>query len=85
MCEAPETIDMALSAEGVDIVPREFDGDPVDPGCQEKIDFDKTFAFENFRITTDPLLYHHSNIDTYPDRQIRFPRQQDDFFFLGRI
>ena len=82
MCSAPETIDMALAAEEVDIVPREFDGDPVDPGCQEKLDFSKTFAFENFTVSTDPLLYHHSNIDTYPDRQIRFPRQADDFFYL---
>jgi len=82
MCSAPETIDIALAAEGVDIVPREFDGDPVDPGCQEKLDFDKTFAFENFTISTDPLLYHHSDIDTYPDRQVRFPRETDDFFYL---
>ncbi|MEW6413315.1 MAG: asparagine synthetase B [Candidatus Zixiibacteriota bacterium] len=82
MCSAPETIDIALAADGVDIVPREFDSDPVDPGCQEKLDFSKTFAFENFEITTDPLLYRHSNIDTYPDRQIRFPRTTDDFFYL---
>ncbi len=82
MCSAPETIDIALAAEGVDIVPREFDGDPVDPGCQERLDFEKTFAFENFEITIDPLLYRHSNIDTYPDRQIRFPRITDDFFYL---
>ncbi|UCE23371.1 MAG: asparagine synthetase B [Candidatus Zixiibacteriota bacterium] len=82
MCSAPETIDIALAAEGVDIVPREFDGDPADPGCQEKLDYEKTFAFENFTISIDPLLYHHSDIDTYPDRQIRFPREQDDFFYL---
>ncbi|UCD64617.1 MAG: asparagine synthetase B [Candidatus Zixiibacteriota bacterium] len=82
MCSAPETIDIALAAEGVDIVPREFDGDPVDPGCQERLDYSRTFAFENFVITIDPLLYRHSEIDTYPDRQIRFPRQEDDFFYL---
>ena len=82
MCSAPETIDIALAAEGVDIAPREFDGDPVDPGCQELLDFDKTFAFENFTISTDPLMYRHSNIDTYPDRQIRFAREVDDFFYL---
>ena len=82
MCSAPETIDIALAAEGVDIVPREFDGDPIDPGCQEKLDYDKTFAFENFNITVDPMLYRHSDIDTYPDRQIRFPREEDDYFYL---
>ena len=57
MCSAPETLDMALAADGVDIVPREFDGDPVDPGCQEKLDFSKTFAFENFKVSLDPLVY----------------------------
>ncbi len=82
MCSAPETIDIALAAEGVDIVPREFDGDPVDANCNSKLDYSKTFAFENFTVTTDPLLYKHSDIDTYPERQMRFPREEDDYFYL---
>ena len=82
MCSAPETIDIALAADGVDIVPREFDGDPVDPNCQEKLDFSKTFAFENFDVSLDPLAYRRSNIDTYPDRLVRFPTPETDFFFL---
>jgi hypothetical protein len=82
MCSAPETIDIALAADGVDIVPSQFDGDPVDPGAQEKLDFSRTFAFENFRLTFDPMLYRHSDIDTYPDRMMRFPTQMDDFFYL---
>lgn len=82
MCSAPETIDIALAAADVDIVPRQFDGDPVDPGYEKRLNFDNCFAFENFEITTDPFLYRHSNIDTYPDRQIRFPRQEDDYFYL---
>jgi len=82
MCSAPETIDIALAAQDVDIVPAEFDGDPVDPNANEKLDYSQTFAFENFTVTLDPLLYRHSNIDTYPDRQIRFPTPEDDFFYL---
>ncbi len=82
MCSAPETIDIALAAEGVDIVPSELDGDPVDPGAQENLDYERTFAFENFTLTFDPMLYRHSDIDTYPDRLVRFPGQQDDFFYL---
>jgi hypothetical protein len=82
MCSAPETIDIALAAEGVDIVPREFDGDPVDPGCQDKLDFSRTFAFQNFEVSLDPLIYRRSDIDTYPERLIRFPAPEDDFFFL---
>lgn len=82
MCSAPETIDIALAAEGVDIVPREFDGDPVDPDAQSRLDFSKTFCFENFQITTDALLYRRSNIDTYPDRLVRFVSPDEDYFFL---
>ncbi|MFQ5498733.1 MAG: asparagine synthetase B [Candidatus Zixiibacteriota bacterium] len=82
MCSAPETIDIALAAENVDIVPREFDGDPVDPGAQSKLEYGKTFAFENFTPSLDPLLYRRSDIDTYPDRQVRFFNQQTDFFYL---
>lgn len=80
MCSAPETIDIALSAQGVDIVPREFDGDPIDPGGV--LDFSKTFAFENFTPVVNPLLYRRSNIDTYPDRLVRFVRPEEDWFYL---
>ncbi len=82
MCSAPETFDIALAAEGVDVVPREFDGDPMDPGAQEKLDFTRSLCFENFRISRDPLAYQRSNIDTYPDRLIRFGSPKDDYFFL---
>jgi hypothetical protein len=82
MCSAPETIDIALAAHDVDIVSREFDGDPVDPQAQEKLDFDSTLAFENFQIVTNPMVYRRSNIDTYPDRMVRFLNPGEDFFYL---
>lgn len=82
MCSAPETIDIALAADGVDIVPREFDGDPVDPNATAKLDFSRTFAFENFVPNYDPFAYRRSNIDTYPDRLVRFVSPQEDYFFL---
>ncbi|MEW6051617.1 MAG: asparagine synthetase B [Candidatus Zixiibacteriota bacterium] len=82
MCSAPETIDIALAAEGVDIVPREFDGDPPDPDAQARLDFGKDFAFENFQVSLDPMVYRRSNIDTYPDRLVRFPSPDNDFFYL---
>ncbi len=82
MCSACETIDIALAADGVDICPREFDGDPIDPDAQRRLDYSRALAFENFRITLDPLLYRHSDIDTYPDRMIRFPSANDDIFYL---
>ncbi len=82
MCSAPETIDIALAAEGLDIVPREIDGDPVDPGAQAALDFTRTFAFENFRPEFDPMVYSHSDIDTYPDRLVRFLDERQDYFYL---
>ncbi len=82
MCSACETIDIALSAENVDICPAQFDGDPIDPLAQENLDFENSLAFENFKVTFDPMLYRHSNIDTYPDRIMRFPEPQLDYFYL---
>ncbi|HEX5168940.1 MAG TPA: asparagine synthetase B [Cyclobacteriaceae bacterium] len=48
MCSAAETIDIALAAEGLDICESIYDGDAADPDAQSKLDFSKSFAFENF-------------------------------------
>lgn len=53
MCSGAETFDIALAAEGVDIVDPQFDGDGIDPNAQKKLDFDKTFAFEKFTLQLD--------------------------------
>lgn len=50
MCLGAETLDIALSADDVDIVGSQFDGDNIDPNAQSKLDFTKTFAFENFNL-----------------------------------
>lgn len=63
MCSAPESLDIALAADGVDICHPMFDGDPIDPNAQQKLDFSQTFAFENFLIETNPYEYSKSNID----------------------
>ncbi len=82
MCSAPETFDIALAAQNDDIVPSEFDGDPADPDAQKKLDYTRTMAFENFSVSLDPLEYRHSNIDTYPDRLVKFPTPDNDYFYL---
>lgn len=53
MCSAAETLDIALAADGVDIVSSNYDGDGMDPNAQEKLDFSKTFAFGNFTLESD--------------------------------
>jgi hypothetical protein len=50
MCSGAESFDIALSAEGTDIVASRFDGDNIDPHAQEKLDFSKTFAFQNYSL-----------------------------------
>lgn len=50
MCSGAETFDIALAADGVDINESMYDGDEPDPDAQSKLDFNKTFAFENFTL-----------------------------------
>jgi hypothetical protein len=64
MCSACDTIDIALSAAGIDIVPAEFDHDGMTPGMQDRLDYDRCLAFTGFRIISNPLVYEFSNIDT---------------------
>ena len=63
MCSATDTFDISLAAMNTDICAEMFDGDPVDPKAQEKLDFSQTLAFENFELVMDPLVYEYSNID----------------------
>ncbi|MBS4016516.1 MAG: asparagine synthetase B [Candidatus Latescibacteria bacterium] len=65
MCSATDTPDIALAAENTDIVPAEFDGDPVDPDFMSKLDYTKCLAFQNFTPIINPNIYEHSDIDTY--------------------
>ncbi|HHL52497.1 MAG TPA: asparagine synthetase B [Flammeovirgaceae bacterium] len=80
MCSATDTYDIALAADGVDIVDYMFDGDPPDPRAQQKLNFNNTFAFQNFTISRDPTEYEFSNIDMQP--QERGLTEQNDYFKL---
>ncbi len=63
MCTATEALDVALAAEGVDIVPAEIDGDAADVDATKKLNFNNTFAFQNFAVITNPRVDDFSNID----------------------
>lgn len=67
MCSATDTFDIALAAEGLDIVPTALDGDPVDPNVNDRLNFQSTFAFENFEVISDPYIYEHATIDIEVD------------------
>jgi hypothetical protein len=81
MCSAPDSYDVALAADGTDICDVMFDGDPSDPEASQKLDFTKCFAFENFRLSTNPYEYEISSIDVTETR----PRNigwENDYFSL---
>lgn len=80
MCSATDTFDIALAAEGVDIVGPEYDGDAMDPMAQQKLDFSKCVAFQNFELEPSPLVYEYSNIDTSTKDMMR--GQHNDYFTL---
>ncbi len=81
MCSGPETIDIALAANGTDIAERVFDGDTSDPKAQSKLDFNQTFAFQNFKLDMNPANNEFSNIDATPIRS-QILNRTNDFFTL---
>ena len=83
MCSAPDSYDIALAAEGLDICESMFDGDGTTPNYNSKLDFSKTFAFTNFTLNTNPGEYSKSNIDTYLVRRQKYNlTKENDFFTL---
>jgi len=82
MCSATDSFDIALAAEGVDICESMFDGDPSEPGYQEKLDFTKTFAFTEFILERSPLIYEFSSIDT-TNKRGNVPRTSDYFTLMN--
>ena len=63
MCSGTDSFDIALAAHNTDICEVMFDGDAADRDCQERLDFNNTLAFEDFKLIKDPLTYEYSNID----------------------
>ncbi|GAA4835386.1 hypothetical protein GCM10023331_20790 [Algivirga pacifica] len=80
MCSATDTYDIALAAEGVDICDHMYDGDPADPKAQDKLDYNKTFAFKDFKLFMNPYVYEYANIDNQMGE--RKLTEQNDFFRL---
>lgn len=77
MCSGTDSFDIALAAHETDICERMFDGDPRDPNCQNKLDYNMTFAFKDFILIQDPMVYEYSNIDGTDLH--RLPENQDKF------
>lgn len=82
MCSATDSYDIALAAEGIDICESMFDHDPADKDATSKIDFSKGFAFENYKLSSNPYEYEYSSIDTYFTRRNFGLTQKTDVFSL---
>ena len=76
MCSGTDSFDIGLAAHQTDICEVMFDGDPAAHNCQEELDFNNTFAFENFELVKDPLTYEYSNIDGTHLRKRGVPEAQ---------
>ncbi|WP_089377580.1 asparagine synthetase B [Lutibacter flavus] len=80
MCSATDSFDIALAADGVDICETMFDGDPSEVDYQNKIDYNKTFAFKDFTLVRSPVEYEFSSIDM--TRKRRSIQRTSDYFSL---
>ncbi|MCX6180530.1 MAG: asparagine synthetase B [Bacteroidetes bacterium] len=63
MCAATDSYDIGLAAENTDICDVMFDGDPMDPNYQSKLNYSNGFAFKNYAIEDNPMVYEFSTID----------------------
>lgn len=79
MCSATDSYDIALSALNVDICDQMYDSDAADPDAQQKLNYDNTLAFTNFKLVTDPYVYEYSDIDIQPEEVGNF---ENDYFTL---
>ncbi len=80
MCSATDTFDISLAAHQTDICEPMFDGDPSEPGYQNKLDFSETFAFKDFTLVKDPNIYEYSSIDMTNKR--KSVTKDKDYFTL---
>lgn len=80
MCAATDTFDIALAAKDVDICDRAFDGDPPEPKAQQKLNYQRCFAFTDFNLITNPYEYEFSDIDASDYAKIR--GAEEDYFSL---
>ncbi|MGB0147095.1 MAG: asparagine synthetase B [Flavobacteriaceae bacterium] len=79
MCSATDSFDIALAAHQVDICEPMFDGDPSDPNYQASLNFNESFAFADFILERDPMVYEFSSIDMTAKRKVD---REKDYFSL---
>jgi len=80
MCNATDTFDVALAADGVDIVEAVYDGDPADRNANQKLNYDATLAFRDFKVVLPAYEVEFSDIDHQAEQ--RGVHENNDYFTL---
>lgn len=80
MCSATDTIDIALAYLKTDLVAAPFDNTPYDPNYRRQVNFENTFAFQDFKLVTNPMVYEFSDLDSSNYSQMR--GAEADYFTL---
>ena len=73
MCTATETIDLALASDGVDIAASYADNSPMDPNAGSRMQWDRSFAFQDARLELSPTMAVFSDIDGH---QVNSPERR---------
>ena len=82
MCSATDSYDIALAMGNTDGVHSVFDGTPIDKKIQQNLDYEQCFAFSNFTLLTDPMIYEFSDIDVPPSHNPITRGAKADYFSL---
>jgi len=82
MCSAADTWDIALAAQGLDIVDVPFDGTPPNPDHVSRLDFSRGVVFENYELYSDPAIYEFSTIDIPNSANPGARSAENDYFTL---
>ena len=82
MCSATDSYDIALAMGNNDGVHSVFDGTSINPRIQRSLDYNQTFAFKDFKIIPDPLIYEFSDIDYPPSHNPITKGAKADHFSL---
>lgn len=77
MCSGTDSYDISMSAENTDICEYMFDGDGADVNAQDQLNYNKTLAFKDFKLKTNPMEYEFSDIDGTTLHKL--PEKQDLF------
>ncbi len=82
MCSATDSYDIALSMGDLDGAHSVFDGTSIEGELQSKLQYNKTLAFKDFKLISDPMVYEFSDIDYPPSHNPVTRGAEADYFSL---